>query len=87
MGASATATVDVGRPPEIIEDYEDVSDMRVQTAAASGTFTFAMRPNPRLFTIRGRFLETSENRSFVPKKLARKLPARSSQRSVPRRAK
>lgn len=37
-------------------------------------------------------LETSENRSSVPKKLAtkklaRKLPARSSQRSVPRRAK
>ncbi len=45
-GASATAAVDVGRVAEIIEDFEDVDDMRVQTARATATFTFAMRPNP-----------------------------------------
>ncbi len=45
-GVGATATVEVGRVPEILEDYEDVSDMVVQTVGASATFTFAMRPNP-----------------------------------------
>lgn len=45
-GVSATATVDIGRPPEMIEDYEDVSDMRANAARATATFTFAMRPNP-----------------------------------------
>jgi exopolysaccharide biosynthesis protein len=45
-GASATATVDVGRPPLILEDFEDVSDMRALVARATASLTFSMRPNP-----------------------------------------
>ena len=45
-GATASARVDVGRPPAIIEDFEDISDMQAQSARGVATFTSAMRPNP-----------------------------------------
>ena len=45
-GATGVATVDVGRKPEILEDFEDVSDMFAAAARATATFTYAMRPNP-----------------------------------------
>ncbi|MEO6487921.1 MAG: phosphodiester glycosidase family protein, partial [Thermoanaerobaculia bacterium] len=45
-GATGTATVDVGRKPAILEDYEDVSDMTAAAARGTAAFTFAMRPNP-----------------------------------------
>jgi len=45
-GVTASARVDVGRPPAIIEDFEDISDMLAQSARGAATFTSAMRPNP-----------------------------------------
>jgi len=45
-GASVTVTVDVGRPPVILEDFEDITDMVATTARATATLSSSMRPNP-----------------------------------------
>jgi len=46
-GLTATARVDVGRPPVLLEDFEDLSDMRPALARASSvTLTPSMRPDP-----------------------------------------
>jgi hypothetical protein len=45
-GATGSARVDVGRPPVVLEDFEDISDMRAASARASATLTPAMRPLP-----------------------------------------
>jgi hypothetical protein len=48
-GVSGTATVDVGRPPIVFEDFEDITDMIAMTDRASATLTKGMRPNPVRF--------------------------------------
>lgn len=45
-GATATVRVDVGRPPEILEDFEDISDLQALGVRASAALTSAMRPDP-----------------------------------------
>ncbi|HEU5163273.1 MAG TPA: phosphodiester glycosidase family protein, partial [Thermoanaerobaculia bacterium] len=45
-GASGSAMVDIGRLPEILEDFEDITDMRAAAARATATLTLAARPNP-----------------------------------------
>jgi Phosphodiester glycosidase len=51
-GMTATASVDVGRPPVVLEDFEDIADMRAASARASATLTPAMRPAPVRFGTR-----------------------------------
>ena len=52
-GATGRARVDVGgRAPEIIEDFEDISDMRALAARATASLTSAMRPDPVRFGTR-----------------------------------
>lgn len=54
-GVTGSARVDVGRAPVILEDFEDISDMRATAAQATATLTSAMRPNPvRVGTRSGR---------------------------------
>jgi len=45
-GASVTVNVEVGRPPAILEDFEDIADMVATAARATATLTSSMRPNP-----------------------------------------
>lgn len=52
-GATGSARVDVGgRAPEIIEDFEDLSDMRALAVRATASLTSAMRPDPVRFGTR-----------------------------------
>jgi len=45
-GATGSALVDVDRPPEILEDFEDISDMRALAVAGTAVLTSAMNPDP-----------------------------------------
>jgi len=45
-GATGSARVDVDRPPEILEDFEDISDMRALAVAGTAELTSAMSPDP-----------------------------------------
>ena len=43
---SATAKVEIGLPPKIIEDFDDISDMTARAVRATATLMPTMRPNP-----------------------------------------
>ncbi len=52
-GATGSARVDVGgRAPQMLEDFEDISDMRALAARATASITSAMRPDPVRFGTR-----------------------------------
>lgn len=50
--ATGRARVDIGRPPAVLEDFEDISDMRALAARGTATLTSAMRPDPVRFGTR-----------------------------------
>lgn len=45
-GASATARVDIGRPPVVLEDFEDITDMKAFAVRGKATLSASMRPDP-----------------------------------------